>query len=153
LADVTPFLVLRVELHGPTQTVFGATIVRAHLVNDPAGRLDAVIARKVDTPTKFLRFLFLLLSLSGGGVPPWFQAALGGHDESDMGSAQRLIELGVFEALTRALATNPRALDDLGRLVDRLRTTPEGRQTLPDGFDELWDAVAFAQRSLGSLQG
>lgn len=148
LADLTPFLVLRVELEGATQSVTDATVVRALLVNDPAGRLDAVIARQVDSPTKFLRFLFLLLGLSGGGAPPWFQATFGNPDDADGHTARSFIELGVFEALTRALATNRGALDDLGRLVERLRTTPEGRETLPDGFDDLWDAVTAAQGSL-----
>ncbi len=152
LADLTPFLVLRVELEGPTQSVTAATVVRALLVNDPAGRLDAVIARQVDSPTKFLRFLFLLLGLSGGGVPPWFQSTFGNHGDADSHTARSLIELGVFEALTRALATNLGALEDLGRLVERLRTTPEGRDTLPDGFDELWDAVTGAQLSLSKLR-
>ena len=152
LADLTPFLVLRVELEGPTQSVTAATVVRALLVNDPAGRLDAVIARQVDSPTKFLRFLFLLLGLSGGGVPPWFQSTFGNTGDADSHTARSLIELGVFEALTRALATNLGALEDLGRLVERLRTTPEGRDTLPDGFDELWDAVTGAQLSLAKLR-
>ena len=152
LADLTPFLVLRVELEGPTQSVSAAAVVRAFLVNDPAGRLDAVIARQVDSPTKFLRFLFLLLGLQGGGTPPWFQTSSGATGATDSQTVLNLIELGVFEALTRALATNPTALDDLGRLVDRLRTTAEGRNTLPDGFDELWDAVTAAQETLAKLK-
>jgi hypothetical protein len=150
LADLTPFLVLRIDLDGPTQSVSAATVVRAVLVNDPEGRLDAVIARQVDSPTKFLRFLFLLLGLHGGGTPPWFQPSFGAG-ATDSVTVHNLIELGVFEALTRALATNPTALDDLGRLVDRLRTTSEGRNTLPDGFDELWDAVTVAQGTLAKL--
>ncbi len=111
-----------------------------------------MIARQVDSPTKFLRFLFLLLGLSGGGVPPWLQATFGNTGDADSHTSRSLIELGVFEALTRALATNLGALDDLGRLVERLRRTPEGRDTLPDGFDELWDAVTGAQLSLAKLR-
>jgi hypothetical protein len=148
LADITPFVVLRVELAGPTQTVADASVLRAQLLNDPAGRLDSVIARQVDSPTKFLRFLFLLLGLSGGGVPPWFQATFGATGEHDDQTAHRLVELGVFEALARALATNPAALDDLGRLIERLQATAEGRRTLPEGFGELWDAVSAARDSV-----
>lgn len=148
LADITPFLVLRVELQGKTQTVSDATVVRARLVDEPAGRLDALIARQVDTPSKFLRFLFLLLGLAGGGVPSWLQSVLGGSDEPGVDATRGLLELGVFEALTRALVTNPAALLDLERLVDRLRTTPEGRATLPEGFDELWAAVSTARQTI-----
>lgn len=150
--DVTPFVVVRVELAGTTQTVTGATVVRATLFGDPPGRLDSVIARQVDTPAKFLRFLFLLLGMAGGGIPSWLQPT---GDETNDGSSDRvvdLIELGVFEALTRALVSSPAALDDLGRLVDRLRTTEAGQRTLPEGFDELWEAVSDARALIGAAE-
>jgi hypothetical protein len=145
IADITPFLVLRIDLQGPTTSVSGSTVVRAQLIGDPPGRFDAVIARQVNSPAKFLRFLFLLLGVTGGGTPPWLQA--NGKPAYDGGATQlpALLDLGVFEALARALATNPSALDDLGRLVDRLRSTDAGRSTLPEGFDELWSAVTDAR--------
>lgn len=148
--DVTPFVVVRVEVDGATQSVTGATVVRATLNGDPPGRLDSVIARQVDTPAKFLRFLFLLLGMAGGGIPTWLQPT---GDETNDGSNDRvvdLIELGVFEALTRALVSSPAALADLGRLVDRLRTTEAGRRTLPEGFGELWEAVSEARSLIGA---
>jgi hypothetical protein len=148
--DVSPFVVVRVEVDGATQTVTGATVVRATLNGDPPGRLDSVIARQVDTPAKFLRFLFLLLGMAGGGIPSWLQPT---GDETNDGSNDRvvdLIELGVFEALTRALVSSPAALADLGRLVDRLRTTEAGRRTLPEGFGELWEAVSAARSLIGA---
>ena len=151
IADVTPFLVLRIDLQGPTTSVIGSTVVRAQLIGDPPGRFDAVIARQVNSPAKFLRFLFLLLGITGGGTPSWLEANSDPADDDDATQLPALLELGVFEALARALATNPSALDDLGRLVDRLRSTDAGRSTLPEGFDELWTAVTDA-RSL-SLQG
>ena len=143
--DVTPFVVIRIEVQGPTQTVAGATVVRAALQGDPPGRLDSVIARQVDTPAKFLRFLFLLLGMAGGGIPSWLQSNDDGMGDGSNGRVGDLIELGVFEALTRALVSSPAALADLGRLVDRLRTTEEGKRTLPEGFDELWEAVTDAR--------
>jgi hypothetical protein len=149
LPDLTPFVVLRVELHGPQESVSGGTVLRGVLVDDPDGRLDAVIARQVDSPAKFLRFLFLLLSMAGGALPPWLRAAIGAEDGSTGGpDERRMLELGVFEAVTRGLASHPEVLDDLGRLVARLRTTDEGRAALPDGFDELWNAVALARETI-----
>jgi hypothetical protein len=148
LPDITPFVVIRIELVGISQAVNDATVVRARLINDPEGRLDAVIARQVDSPTKFLRFLFLLLGLAGGAVPPWLQPRADGEASDHDSPVRDLVELGVFEALTRSLASNPAGLDDLGRLVDRLRATPEGLNTLPDGFDAVWSAVSEARRQL-----
>jgi hypothetical protein len=149
--DVTPFVVLRAELGGPTQTVSGATVVRARLIGDPPGRLDAVIARQVDTPAKFLRFLFLLLGMAGGAIPPWLQAASGTEGDGSTDRTVDLVDLGVFEALTRALVTSPAALGDLARLIERLRATEAGRNTLPEGFDELWASVSEARDAIGSV--
>lgn len=145
LADVTPFVVLHLELRGATQHVEGATVIRARLHGDPPGRLDALIARLVNSPAKFLRFLFLLLGLANGAVPPWFQHATDEATDGP-GDQHRELELGVFEALTRALVANPAALDDLGHLVEHLRASEAGLATLPEGFDELWTAVTEARR-------
>ena len=59
-ADITPFLAIRVE---STEGRRGSAVVLAHLVNAPEDRLDVVLARQLDTPEKFLKFLFFLLSL------------------------------------------------------------------------------------------
>lgn len=150
LADVTPFVVLHVTLSGATQQVEGATVIRARLLGDPPGRLDAVIARLVDSPAKFLRFLFLLLGLANGGVPPWFQATADGTGEGLGQESRPLLELGVFEALMRALVAHPAALDALGRLVEPLRETDAGRSVLPDGFEELWASVSEARLPTGA---
>jgi hypothetical protein len=148
--DVTPFVIVRVEVDGATQTATGATVVRATINGDPPGRLDSVIARQVDTPAKFLRFLFLLLGMAGGGIPSWLQPNGDGTNDGSNDRVVDLIELGVFEALTRALVSSPAALADLGRLVDRLRTTEAGKRTLPEGFDELWEAVSDARALIGA---
>lgn len=148
LADITPFVVLRIELQGESETLVGGTVLRGSLVGDPAGRLDAVIARQVDTPAKFLRFLFLLLSMAGGTLPPWLRAAVSDEDGSSAADERRLLDLGVFEAVARGLASHPEVLDDLGRLVDRLRATDDGRAVLPDGFDALWAAVSNAREAI-----
>ena len=94
--------------------------------------------------------VWFLLGMAGGGIPSWLQPT---GDETNDGSNDRvvdLIELGVFEALTRALVSSPAALADLGRLVDRLRTTEAGRRTLPEGFGELWEAVSAARSLIGA---
>lgn len=140
LADVTPFVVLRVRSPEGLQR---GTVVRATLVNDPTGRLDEILARQVDTSEKFLRFLALLLGLadlnflpSGNGQGGW------------AGLVPVAVGLGVFELVLRALADRPDALLDLDQLVRRLQATQAGRRVLPDGFDVLWPTVLDAHRRL-----
>lgn len=141
--DVSPFIVLRArDANGLTR----GTVVRAALVGDPPGRLDEILARQVDTPEKFLRFLTLLLGLSSGTPgSPWVP---GRDGQGSGGSVESWGGPGVFELLLRALADSPSTLDDVDRLVRRLRTTESGQRLLPPGFEGLWSIVDAARRRL-----
>lgn len=140
LTDVTPFVVLRIrDGRGEERS----TVVRAELVGDLPHRRDAVLARQIDSPQKFLQFLLLLLSLGradAGGFP--LGAAEGAGEWSGYGG-------GVFESLVSALGEQSSALDDLGRLVERLRA--DNPAVLPPGFDELWASVWAAHVALGTV--
>lgn len=140
LHDVTPFVVLRLASRDGLRC---GTVVRAALVRDPAGRLDAILARQVDSPEKFLRFLALLLGLAGGdfGTAGVVGSLAGGQPWAPSRN-------GVFELVVRALAERPDAIADLDRLVTRLQATESGRKALPEGFDALWSAVSRARELL-----
>jgi hypothetical protein len=145
-ADITPFVVLRATKKEGALTVERATVARAELVGDPPSRLDEVIARQVDTPEKFLRFLALLLGLSGD----FFAAATQGSGGTTPWLFSRVGEVGLFELLVRAVADRPAAIDDLDRLVRRLETTEQGRRVMPDGFVDLWTTIRRAhERATG----
>lgn len=146
LADVTPFVVLELTATSDAVTVARSTVVRAALEGDPPGRFDEVIARQVNTPEKFLRFLALILGFGGFAAT----AAEPGSGDSTAWSFGRLGATGVFELVVRAVADRPEAIDDLARLVERLEATEQGRAILPDGFSELWTAVLRARQQLGS---
>lgn len=141
LADITPFLVLTAEWQGLTE----ATVIPARLVGDPEDRLDAVLARQVDSPEKFMRFLLLILGLSGVGDGIGAGKGAGGGSWLSSGSA------AVFELLARALADNPRSLDDLDRIVERLSRTESGLAVMPEGFMSLWSTVLDAKRLLRGM--
>jgi hypothetical protein len=87
----------------------------------------------------------LLLGLIGGGElsAPGGSALGGGLWGSGSSS-------GLFEMLVRAVVDRPGALDDLGRLVERLRRTESGRRVLPTGFAELWEQVLAARSALSA---
>lgn len=142
LTDITPFLVLEVSnAHGSRNTV-----VHAALTGDPPGRHDELLARQVDTPEKFLRFLALLLALAdpAGGAALW--SASGSGNEG----AFRATTVGLFERLVRTFGQSPAALDKLSDLVLRLRKTQEGNAVMPAGFLELWDSLTVARQELRS---
>lgn len=144
LADISPFVVVRIT---DPDGLSVSTVVHAALVNDPPDRLDAVLARQVDTREKFLRFLALLLGLSD--VDPGLLDPTG-PDGATAGFGAGHGSAGVFELLIGALAERPQALADLDRLVSRLRATESGRDILPTGFEDLWTAVLAARARLGA---
>lgn len=141
LADITPFVVLQAT--GPTGLRLG-TVVRADLRGDPPDRLDQVLARQVDTPEKFLRFLVLLLGIGDPGAVLAADASGSGAGPTEWQAAS----FGILELIMRALADQPDALLDLDRLVERLRTTEQGRAVLPAGFTELWNTTTTARSRL-----
>lgn len=114
-----------------------SAVVLADLVGAPANRLDEVIARQVDTPEKFLRFLALLLGI---GQPAW---AVGPATAGSAApSAGTVFEApGMLELLMRALVEHPDRLDDLARLVERLGAREDRASVLPAGFAEIWAVV------------
>jgi len=146
-ADISPFVSVRLTSPSALQ---GGTVVLADLVGDPEDRLDLVLARQIDTPEKFLRFLYLILSLGN----PHLLAYLGSLDGSDKnGKGIRPGGgPGILELVLRALADKPAALEDLGRLVERMLSTEEGRKLLPEGFEELWQAATKARHMLSKVR-
>lgn len=142
LADITPFLALRAK---SSEGLERGAVIRAALINDPDGRLDEVLARQVDTPEKFMRFLTLLLGLGN----PHLLAMLAGSESGKGGSAAALGPApGVFEMVLRALADHPDSVEDLDRLVQRLVRSEQGRGVLPPGFEDLWRVVTQAHEHL-----
>jgi len=142
MVDITPFLILRVT-DGRGQT--RGTVVHAALTGDPPGRRDELLARQVNTPEKFLRFLALLLSLGGSSE---LAGLLGGRPGTTGAGSWNVGPVGVFETLLRALGAKTSALADIAPLVERLRRTETGRQVLPEGFEELWDLVWKAHMTI-----
>ncbi|KGN29778.1 hypothetical protein N802_11385 [Knoellia sinensis KCTC 19936] len=144
-ADITPFLC--VSLTAPSG-LSASTVLVGELHNDPEDRLDVVLARQIDTPEKFLRFLYLLLSL---GNLHWLAQLEAGSD-SDAAKSGPLLGSGrgpgILELVLQGIATNPSALDDLDGLVRRLTATEEGRHLLPEGFEQLWSAVSDARADM-----
>lgn len=138
LEDITPFVVLK--LRGPDGTVVD-TVIHAPLVNDPQDRLDAVLARQINSREKFLRFLALVLGLAD---PTAAWELTGGSSSADGPWGSGSAYPGVFEMVITAMADRPKAIVELDRLVTRMRQTDQGRQLLPEGFEELWANVQLA---------
>lgn len=137
ISEITPFIVYRATGRSGGVAVERATVVRAHLVNDPPSRFDEIIAKQFRTTADFLRFIALLLGL-GESVGVSGDGASGGSWNL---SPQ---QSGLFEMIVRAVADRPDAIEDLDRLVSRLQETERGQQVLPPGFSALWNVILKA---------
>jgi len=143
--DITPFVTIRLRT---TNHLEAACVVLADLHGAPTDRLDLILARQINTPEKFLRFLHLLLSL---GDP----ATLSSHASRTTagGRGGKALDdgtAGVLEAVLAAIAREPSALVDLDALVTRLQATETGQRSLPDGFAEFWSVVREAIKLEGA---
>ena len=141
--DITPFLRLTASSATGGRALERSTVVCADLVGAPVDRMDDIFARQVDTPEKFMRLLALLFGL---GAPAG--SSVGGLMEGAAGQWSTGADLGVLELLARALAERPESIDHLSSIVERLRTTPDGRKVLPDGWDSVWLPALEARRAL-----
>ena len=137
LEDISPFLVW--EVTSPASIPSQSTVVRAELRNEPAGRLDEILARQIDTPEKFFRFLALLLGLADGLDQ--------GNDNGDTGAGAGIFGAhgsGIFEIVVRALADRPANITDLDSLIIRMEASEQGRAIAGEDFLALWQMVREA---------
>ncbi|MFI5623503.1 phospholipase D family protein [Nocardioides sp. NPDC051685] len=139
-AEVTGFFV--VTLEDVDESIEASCVILSALENDPADRLDAVIAAQLDTPEKFIRFLYLLMSL---GDPSAIEVATSGA-----GTAGFFGDLakgsGVLELILKGLAANPSVITEIDRVITALAELGDRQSVLPEGFADLWPVVLEAQR-------
>jgi PLD-like domain len=142
--EITPFLVLRLGYGTGSSRIEASSVVLARLVGDPNDRLDRVLARRIGSTSEFLRFILLLLQLAGRD--DWLPEGdgLGSFASFAVGDSA-----GVLEAVLGTLATSPRMIDDIDRLVARLSASEQGRKVLPDDWNEFWPSVVTARERLG----
>lgn len=138
LADVTPCL----EITATHGEITEATVILADLIGVPEGRLDAVIARQVSDPAKFMQLLLLLLSM---GDPAAMAALLAGKAGEGDGSSAAFSGMGsgILELVLRGLDARGDSIEDVQRLVDAVDD-----DVLPEGFAELWKIVVEARTLL-----
>ncbi|MBM4074614.1 MAG: hypothetical protein FJ267_03110 [Planctomycetes bacterium] len=140
---ITPFAVLVLQL-GDVQV---STVVITKLVGAPEDRLDRILAAQFKDSDSFMRLVALLLALGGDGVAslPRDSMTSGAGSNGLWGTNGS----GLLELLLRAISRDPSLIDQISELVERVRSTPEGRSILPEGWDLLWQAVTVARQKAG----
>ncbi len=126
-------------------------LVNARLVGAPADRRERTLVGLLRNRGDLLRFLLFLLGGADGGsaemldLGPKLINALAGPEEGPSGG---LDWQNLFEPMVRALAHDPRKLDDIHRLIRDLERTEAGRELLPDGWASVWEPILASRQAL-----
>lgn len=137
LEQITPFIVLVLTDNEGRRH---ETLVVAELVDDVAGRGDAIIAAHLTEPNAVARFIRLMLQDSGIGS---LGAGRGNSYRSEFAAGIADSGAGLLELLVRASATNRAGLADVASVLHHLPDEAHG-SALPPGFAEVWAAVMSA---------
>ena len=149
---LTSFFAFEIEGRDAGLSATVAFLVNARLVGAPTDRRERVLVELLKDRSALLRFLLFLL----GGEPSDQLAMelgpslLSGVVGDDDGPKDPIEWQNLFEPMVRALARDPRQLDDIDRLVRDLRRTEEGLALLPDDWDTIWEPIRAAREELRS---
>jgi hypothetical protein len=112
--------------------------------------MDRLLASLLRDKDQVRRLLWMLLQGENEALAPR------GGNISLMGNGHQFSPLAgypLFEQLVRAMADRDGQLGELGRLVDDLARTPEGRAVLPEGFLTLWESIRAALGNVSASAG
>lgn len=124
-------------------------VISAPLDGVPENRHTRIIAAILRDRDRFIRYLLLLLGDPGQGDDLAGEAATWlGRGAFGAGGG---VDIPLLEVLVRSLSRTPGRLDHVANLIDELLATDEGREVLPEGFEQVWAPIWTARRSLGDV--
>jgi hypothetical protein len=120
-------------------------VLRADLTGVPADRKEQLLRYHLRDPQQVMRFLLLLLAWDRDGEGVDFDST--GMYGLGSGRWQTGESEALLEPMLRALAENPRALDQVAETIGELRRG-ENAVVLPPGLERIWDAIWEARSGL-----
>jgi hypothetical protein len=113
-------------------------VLRLPLEGAPADRMERLLASQLADPVRVLQLLWLLLQPD---------ASRGGELAAQMFSGEgKWSGFGggaypIFEQLIRSAVESEGRVKEIGRLVEELLRSPEGKGLLPEGLEALWGSL------------
>jgi hypothetical protein len=142
LDALTGFVAFELTLSRDGQVVTTRFVCVATVCGAPVDRLDRLLASMLGNREQLLRFIWLLLETQVEiGVISDFAEGQGGMPWN----IANVEDYPIFERIVRALAGEPQRLKDIGRLIEDLSRTPEGRSLLPSALTQIWSAIQKLQ--------
>lgn len=146
LEALTSFLAFELTATEGNRSAMTRFVLAVPLTGVPNERDARLLRSMLRDRNQVLRFLYLLLA-EGNADPQAMLEAFGGQHGGR--AAAEAFGLPLLEAMLRALDRNPAKLDAVGRFIDDLRKTPEGRELLPLDLDAVWLPIVAAREAAG----
>lgn len=146
LGGLTTFLACEVTASHEGQSRVIRFALNLPLIGAPADRREAILRQVLDDPQKVLRFLQFLLNDEtadpmGGDPGPPVEGTGAGAGAWEEGFV-------LLESLLRALAHEPKRLDEVAALLKELGDEEESRARIPPGLLGVWPAIWGAREGL-----
>lgn len=132
-----------VERETGNQRVSRLFLLNLPLVGEPADRRERLLLSLLQNPRQVMRYLLLLLAGDGWDARKALELIEGGSEAEDRSprTSGTTDELPLLEAMVSALASQPVKLDQIDRLLEELKKTPEGTAIIPEGLLDLWQTI------------
>ena len=147
LEAITGFFAFEVRLREAEHDVRQRFAVTVKLLGEPGNRKEHLLHSLLKDSRRVLRLLLLILMDEGADVSA-FASLTEGKGPGPAGAAGSRGHAALLEALLQSLSRNPERIDDVARLIADLGSTPEGKELLPQGLDEIFEPVFSAREAL-----
>lgn len=135
---LTAFFAFEVTCSEGERRLSSRFVLNLPLEGAPADRRDRILRLLLRDRDQVMRLLMLLLA--DGDLDAKVLAAAGSGQDGQVG-AYGYGRSELLESLLRALDRSPARLDQVASLVKDLRDAPEGRELLPERFEEIWEPI------------
>ncbi len=131
---------LTAEQDGRKTTI--AFVLNVHVSGMPQERDRRILHAVISDPSRFIRYLLFILA--GSDDPMGLRELITAEDGKGAEQRPNALGLPLLEELVRAFSRSPDKIERIGRLVEDLLQTPEGKDLLPEGFEQLWETFLAA---------
>lgn len=145
--SLTSFFVVKAVVVEQDRSMEAEFAVNVPVEGMPADRRNRLMRATLGSRSKVLRFLMLLLSDGGVDARRLLQPDRATGSGAD-GSGGFLTENDLLESMLRALDCDPQRIDRIARLVEDLKSAPDGAAMLPDGLESLLAPILEVRRGL-----
>jgi hypothetical protein len=145
---ITSFLAFRLTAHRRDSELSCAFVLNVPLAGAPADRESRILLSLLRNRQQLLRYLLMLLAddeEAAGRAMEVLNADRDSHHPDGRGNS---FGLPLLEPLLQTLDRQPARLDQIARLIEDLRQTPEGRDLVTDEFTRIWQPIWEARGRL-----